>query len=333
LGESSYAVEADAVQEIVSLPEISHLDEVPTGIAGALNLRGRIVFVIDLLAKFGHPPQTYTDLDSIVILQRSGELVAVLITHPLVVEIGADDLLPEQEIRPEAELSNLTPFVRGLVKWDDQVAMRLRVESLFAFAQDLARDPDESAGPSTNVEFPLSIESKSLLVERAKRLAQPDVEQNAAGLVAYAVVGLGGELFGIEMQTVREFAKVQDITPIPGCPPHIAGQLSCRGDLITAVEISSLVGVSPPRNHFDQKLVIMHDPRLAAGVLVDELLDILYLPANEPRPASKLGSRAPSDLGRDHFRGTANYLSRTLTLIDLPALLAHESLQVNETPI
>ena len=77
----------------------------------------------------------------------------------------------------------------------------------------------------------------------------------------------------------------------------------------------------------------MHDPRLAAGVLVDELVDILHLAANEPRPAAKLASQAPSGLGREHFRGTATYLLRTLTLIDLPALLAHESLQVNETLI
>ncbi len=332
LGESWYAVEATSVHEIVSLPEIAHLDEVPSCIAGALNLRGQIVLVIDLLIKFGHPPMVYRMVDSIVVLEASGKLASVLITEPHVVAIGAADILPESEILPVSHQPSHLSFVRGLVKWGDQVAMRLNVANIVAFTQDLAGDLDESIGLSPNVGFPTTDESRSLLSQRAHQLAQAADEDSPAGLGAYAVVRLGDELFGIELCDIREFANFTDITPIPCCPPHIAGQLSCRGDLITAIEISSYVGVSIPKHRQNQKLVIMRDSAFAAGVLVDELLDILYLTEDKIHTESKQTSPTPLGLGRDHFRGTATYRSRTLTLIDLPLLLAHQSLQVNETP-
>src|SRR5665811_2304944 len=54
-----YGLNVRAVREIVWLPELSPIEELPPYIAGVFNLRGRIVPVMDLGLRFGHPREPY----------------------------------------------------------------------------------------------------------------------------------------------------------------------------------------------------------------------------------------------------------------------------------
>jgi purine-binding chemotaxis protein CheW len=322
-------VEATSIREIVSLPEIHRLEEAPNYVAGFLYLRGQIVLVIDLLVRFGQHSQPYSLADSIVILEASGGLVAVLIKVPQVIKIAVNETAGQSVLCREAETATKSAFICGLLEWEGQVAMRLNVENLVSVTRDQTEHLDESSAPGTAIGFPTSVEAKAVLRERAQLLAQTTAHERSDGLIPFAVVGLGGEFFGIELQAVKEFCNVRNVAPIPGCPPHIIGQMSVRGDLITVVDISSFVGVPPMQKRDDRKLVVIRDSMLGAGVLVDELLDVIQHPAEDMKPTN----RGSQGLGREHFRGTAAHGSKTLTLLDLSALLAHVSLQVNETVI
>jgi purine-binding chemotaxis protein CheW len=332
LGESTYVVDAISVREIDSLPEILRLEEAPPYIAGFLNLRGQIVLVIDLPVKFGHPTQPYSAADGIAVLESGGELAAVLIKEPQIIEITAEDIVAESAYFREAAVASKSPFICGWVKWNNQVAMRLNPENLVGFARDHSSDLDESESPVASLVFSTSSAEKILLRDRADLLAQPVAHENSEGLIAFAVVGLGGEFFGIELLAVREFCNVSSVAPIPGCPPHIVGQMSLRGNFITVVDISNFLGVPRLQRREERKLVVMSDSRLEAGVLVDELLDVLRCPAEDLSFAPKSAHPQSGGLGREHICGTATHGSRTLTLLDLPLLLANVSLQVNETP-
>lgn len=55
VGQQSYALPISAVREIVRPPEITAVPQSPAHVAGVMNLRGRIVPVVDLRRRFGQP--------------------------------------------------------------------------------------------------------------------------------------------------------------------------------------------------------------------------------------------------------------------------------------
>ncbi len=329
--DSHYAVEATAVREVVPLPEIYRLEETPSYIAGVVNLRGRIVPIIDLLLRFGYSSQANSITDSILVLEHADKVVGILVNDVQIGDIGEEEVVSESVYELKTEEVREAPFLRGVIKWGDKVAMRVHLENVLELSLDPGAQP--GALPSPAVKFHYTEEENVVFRDRAHRLAQPAEEEGLAERLALAVVRVGREFFGIELHTIREFVDLRHVAPIPCCPPHIVGQTSLRGDLITVIDIADALGLPPRSDVEDRQLMVMQDPQLAAGVIVDELLNVLYLPVADVDSLPSTNRKGANELGRDHLRGTTTHGSRTLTLIDLPALLKHESLHVNENPL
>lgn len=73
-----FGLAADRVREIIRLPEITPVHSAPPGVVGVMNLRGRIVTVMDLGVKLNLEPLIRTPDSRIFIVEWSGELVGLL---------------------------------------------------------------------------------------------------------------------------------------------------------------------------------------------------------------------------------------------------------------
>ena len=69
LAGEEYGIGILGVQEIVSWMEITRIPRTPEFIRGVINLRGRVIPVLDLRVRFGLPPQAQTPRTCIVVLQ------------------------------------------------------------------------------------------------------------------------------------------------------------------------------------------------------------------------------------------------------------------------
>jgi purine-binding chemotaxis protein CheW len=69
LGEESYAVDVRKVREIIRLTNITSVPQMPSFIRGVINLRGKIIPVIDLRVRFGLSDAATTDKTCIVVVQ------------------------------------------------------------------------------------------------------------------------------------------------------------------------------------------------------------------------------------------------------------------------
>jgi purine-binding chemotaxis protein CheW len=70
LGKEEYAIEILKVQEIIGLMSITPVPNMPAYIRGVLNLRGKIIPVMDLRSRFGLPPVEDTTETCIVVVQE-----------------------------------------------------------------------------------------------------------------------------------------------------------------------------------------------------------------------------------------------------------------------
>lgn len=85
LGQEAYALNVLSVREIISLPTITAVPQMPADIRGVVNLRGKIIPVLDLRRRFGLCEVLDTDTTCIIVVQISKDCGQQL-QHGLIVD-------------------------------------------------------------------------------------------------------------------------------------------------------------------------------------------------------------------------------------------------------
>lgn len=90
-------------------------------------------------------------------------------------------------------------------------------------------------------------------------------------------VRAGGEHYALPVENVREIARHDRITPVPGAPDAVLGVWNLRGDVIAAVDLAAILGLdsSGPAG----RIVIADESGMRAGLAVEEVLGVEALPA------------------------------------------------------
>ena len=73
LADEEYGIGILKVREIIGLMEITAVPQTPSYVKGVINLRGRVIPVLELRIKFGMPTQEYTDRTCIIVVEVSSE--------------------------------------------------------------------------------------------------------------------------------------------------------------------------------------------------------------------------------------------------------------------
>ncbi|MBI5030396.1 MAG: purine-binding chemotaxis protein CheW [Chloroflexi bacterium] len=123
----TYAVNIACVTEIVGIQRISEIPDVPDYIKGAMNLRGKVIPVMDQRLRFHLPARNYDDRTTIIVLDLEG------VPTGLVVDQVTDVLtIPPAKIDPPPHWlhDGKRGVIKGLGKLDDNVSIILDVPHL-----------------------------------------------------------------------------------------------------------------------------------------------------------------------------------------------------------
>src|SRR5680860_622699 len=93
------------------------------------------------------------------------------------------------------------------------------------------------------------------------------------------VFSLGGEEYGVPITLVQEIIRYSPPRPVPGSPMHVEGVINLRGRIIPVVDLRQRFGMGGLRPD-EAKIVIVEMPDLTVGVVVDEVREVLTLPAD-----------------------------------------------------
>ena len=127
LAHEVYGLEILAVREIIGLMEITRVPRVPEFIRGVINLRGRVIPVVDLRIKFGMEPVEATEQTVIIVVQChvGGRSLTMGLLVDLVLEVVT---IEGSQIEPTPDLGSATvegQFIRGVGKTTHGVAFLL----------------------------------------------------------------------------------------------------------------------------------------------------------------------------------------------------------------
>lgn len=122
-----YGIEIRFVTEIIGIQNITKVPDMPTFLKGVINLRGKVIPVMDVRARFGMPEQEYDERTCIIVVNIDDTAIGLVVDQVReVVDI------PESQVEPAPELSRSkrSPFLQGMGKIGDEVKILLNVEHL-----------------------------------------------------------------------------------------------------------------------------------------------------------------------------------------------------------
>ncbi len=157
LSEQEYCVEILRVREIIKISNISPLPEMPEHVKGIINLRGRIIPIIELRAKFGMPSAPDAGATYAIVLDLPKGRGEQPLQIGVIVDTvsGVVDIAPDQ-IEPPADLGDTvnTENVQGIGKVEDRVFIILNIDSVVTKAerQTLEKSSKASAASASTAE-------------------------------------------------------------------------------------------------------------------------------------------------------------------------------------
>lgn len=119
LGKEEYAFDIASVREIRDLEQVAKVHRSPSYIEGVMNLRGKLVTVIDLRKRLNIEARTPDDLSKIVVVEAPDSPVGFLVDEVTeVVRVGPGDIEPA----PTYVADGLdAEYVRGIAKLNDRL--------------------------------------------------------------------------------------------------------------------------------------------------------------------------------------------------------------------
>jgi purine-binding chemotaxis protein CheW len=136
LGKEEFGIHVLRVKEIMGVQDITAVPGTPAHLKGVLNLRGKIIPVVDLRLKFAFPDAPFTQTTCIVVVQLAQEQEHSLIG--LIVD-GVSEVLnlsgADIEDPPDFGEGIETPFVLGIAKYKGSVKILLRIEDILTFQE------------------------------------------------------------------------------------------------------------------------------------------------------------------------------------------------------
>lgn len=129
---------------------------------------------------------------------------------------------------------------------------------------------------------------------------------------------LDRELYALPSSSVREIARYRNFTPVPGAPQALPGIISQRGAILPVVELRLLLGLPAAPLSRAARLVIAWSAEVEMALVVESVLDLLDLPADELEPPSAI----PAPGHANPILRLLRYESEPVALLDPAALVA-----------
>ena len=357
--QNTYGVSAEHISEVLALPEIILLPNVPLGIVGVIDIRGEILPVLDLRLQVDDQPLPYDLTDSLVVLEQKHVRIGMIVNSIDDLQtIAAEDITVEIEetqnvINPQLErlfAGSATQADRHIWLLGDPAAWfePSEVQQVVAVTRFLVNEinsqtsdalVNSSQGKGHEAEPSLAIakidfcptatpEERQIFYRRAEALRQSaDRNQQIEDTKTLVVIVLNDHYFGIEAELVKEFMTIQQATPVPCCPNHILGNMNLRGEVVAIVDIAQSLGLVLHNLAYKPKAVVVEFANTFVTIVVEAIREATFsIRPSELNDVVELGLPIRSR----YVQGAVPYGDQSLYVLDLPSLLRSNVLAVNE---
>jgi purine-binding chemotaxis protein CheW len=169
-------------------------------------------------------------------------------------------------------------------------------------------------------------EERAIFRQRANRLKLLIETNLASKLIPLVIITLDNQYFALDLDLVRAFIDINNLTPIPCCPSHIIGNMNLRGEIITLVDIRKALNIPTSTIKIGSKAVLVQVEDIVAALPVEKVLDMVELNYIDlsPLPTNS------TNVTQQYLQSTTFFQGNTLNILDLPKLFKQGGITVNE---
>ncbi len=141
-----YGLEILKVQEIIGMMGVTPVPRTPEFICGVINLRGKVIPIVDLRLKFGMESVEHTEETCIIVVQAQGLQIGIVVDKVSeVLDIAAEDI----EEPPSFGTDVNTDYILGIGKSEGRVKLLLDIDRVLSNQDVSAISSTVTSEPST----------------------------------------------------------------------------------------------------------------------------------------------------------------------------------------
>ena len=135
----------------------------------------------------------------------------------------------------------------------------------------------------------------------------------------FVVFILADELYGVDVDQVREITMVPEIIGVPGTPDFVEGIINLRGQMTTIVDLRKRFGL-PKKKECDQnRIIIIEKEGTPIGMAIDRVTEVLRLPESSIEDTQDL----VCDIALEYIKGVGKLTGGTLlVIVDLERVIS-----------
>jgi len=144
----------------------------------------------------------------------------------------------------------------------------------------------------------------------------PDADKES--LLQLVTFRIGHEIFGIDILSIKEINRMMEITRLPRAPAFIKGVINLRGKILPVIDMRKRFHLEPRDPDRHTRIIIIERGEKLVGIIVDEVLEVLRIPAGivDPPPPFVAG------IDTTFIRGVGKLDEMLLILIDIDKLMS-----------
>jgi len=129
IGNEEYAVDILYVQEINRMIQVTKVPNAPEFVEGVINLRGRVIPVLDLRTRLGMPKKEHDQNTRIIVSEVQGNTLGFIVDAVREVLRIPSDIT---EVPPELVSNVDSEYIKSVGKLDDRLLILIDLEKIFA---------------------------------------------------------------------------------------------------------------------------------------------------------------------------------------------------------
>lgn len=128
----NYGIEIKYITEIISMQKIIQVPDLPDYIKGIINLRGRVIPLIDIRIRFKKEPIEYSNKTSIIVIDIIGKYIGLIVDCVNEVITISDNDISESSIINEGFINR---YVKGFGKIGNNIVLMIDCEKILTYEE------------------------------------------------------------------------------------------------------------------------------------------------------------------------------------------------------
>ncbi|WP_137166148.1 chemotaxis protein CheW [Salinimonas lutimaris] len=311
LNQQEFAFHLQDVGEIVRIPDdISLLPDSHPSVLGLVNMRGKIIPIVDLSMNLGMNPCQMNDNARIIIVHANQS------------EAGSVGFVVERvsnvvSISPAALEAVPTMFSDGYSESVLEAVYRCadtkRLISIINLHNVFSRSLDASLGELDAV----NDEDEAMKQAEQAEINEDDYSQ-------YVIFWINGQEYGVGIEDTQEITRLPDkLESVPNTPDYLRGIVNLRGTVLPVIDLRSRLGMPVAETSERQRIVVLTRDKQRTGFIVDGVAEVKTVVSQTIESAPSLSNEQAQMLSR---LIKLNDEQRIIQLIDPTVLLSDEAI-------